>query len=91
MGTRIAQARRELAVRQERDISGADMARELGVSTETVRSWEAGETRPRETALKRLVAYLSAKEAWIMYGSGVPEGSAEQAWPNNGSAGDQSA
>lgn len=71
-GSRIAQARRELAVRSERDIAGPDMARDLGVSTETVRSWEAGETRPREAALGQLAAYLGVTPAWIIYGVDAP-------------------
>ncbi len=67
-GLRIAQARRQLGVREHRDVSGPDMARALGVSAETARSWEAGESFPRKPALRRLADYLGVTSAWIEYG-----------------------
>lgn len=36
-----------------------DLARELGLSAQTVRSWEAGTTEPRPGHLKRLCEVLS--------------------------------
>jgi len=66
-----------LGVRRHEDITGPEMARALGVSSETVRSWEAGETRPRQTLLGRLADYLGVNPAWLHYGSGPKARGAE--------------
>lgn len=68
MGARIAQARRRLGVAEWRDIGQSDMARDLGVSPQIVRSWEAGEKQPRETMLERVAGYLGVTPAWLRYG-----------------------
>ena len=54
LGQRLAQARRELAVRERRDVSQADVADAVGYSRTAVSEWEAGTKMPREEALAKL-------------------------------------
>jgi DNA-binding XRE family transcriptional regulator len=52
------------AVREERDklipgeFTQAGLARRVGVTAETLRSWERGDSRPRQRAAKRLAKAL---------------------------------
>lgn len=91
MPARIAQARREKAVWEHRDIAGADMAREIGVAPETVRSWEAGETKPRAAGLQALATYLGVTVPWLRYRAGeqfaAPEETLELPDARSGTAG----
>lgn len=72
MGQRIAQARRELAVRLARDVLQSDVANELGVGAATVSRWEADQAAPRDEALNQLAAYLKTTPAWLKFGVGAP-------------------
>jgi transcriptional regulator with XRE-family HTH domain len=78
IGRRIAQARREKAAREERDIRPADVARELKVSGATVSDWESGKITPRDDALERLGAFLGVTPAYLRYGVTATPSRAEQ-------------
>lgn len=72
-GERVAQARREKAARERRDILKKDVAETLGVSESTVGRWERG-TLPEEPEMLRALAdYLAVTPAWLHYGVGSPE------------------
>ena len=84
VGARIAQARREKAVREQRDITQRDMAKAVHVSSASVSEWEADKAVPREDTLARLAAYLGTTPAQLRYGVALdlgiaadPETSAE--------------
>lgn len=68
VGDRIAQARREKAVRDRQDVRPADVARAVGVSGATVSDWEAGNITPRDDAMLKLAAYLDVTPAYLRYG-----------------------
>lgn len=70
LGARIAQARRELAVREHRDILLAEIAAAVGVTSTSVSEWEADKKVPREDALARLAKVLGTTPAWLRYGIG---------------------
>ena len=68
LGQRLAQARREKAVRDHRDITQADVADAVGYSRTAVSEWEADAKVPREGALSKLAAYLGVTPAFLRYG-----------------------
>jgi transcriptional regulator with XRE-family HTH domain len=70
VGQRIAQARRELAARERRDVQRTDLATAAGVDPSTITAWEQGKKSPREDALARLAAYLGVTPAFLRYGVG---------------------
>lgn len=70
LGERIAQSRRLLGVRENRDISPSDLAGRLGVSAATVYRWESNEKSPREDALAALAALFGVTRAYLRYGEG---------------------
>lgn len=70
LGWRIAQKRREKAVREGRDITQSDLAEAIQASPTSVSEWEADKKKPREHALRRLAAFLDTTEAYLMYGVG---------------------
>lgn len=67
-GKRIAQARRELQVLLERDVSQRDMARALGVDASTFWTWESGEKVPRSETLERLCRLLRVQPGYLLFG-----------------------
>jgi transcriptional regulator with XRE-family HTH domain len=71
VGERIAQARREKAARERKDIRHTDMAAALKVSGATVSDWEAGKVRPRPAAMEKLARYLGVTPAYLAYGVGA--------------------
>lgn len=74
LGERIAQARREKAARERRDITRADVAKAVGVVPSAVTFWETDQKQPREDALAKLAAYLGVTPAFLRYGvRDVPE------------------
>jgi transcriptional regulator with XRE-family HTH domain len=70
VGRRIAQARREKAVRDGRDIKPAEVARAIGVSGPTYSEYESGKIVPRDGVMERLAAYLGVTPAYLRYGVG---------------------
>lgn len=71
-GLRIAQARRELGVRQHRDVFRAEVATAVGVDPSTVTAWEQGKKTPREEALAKLARVLGVTPAFLRYGIVTP-------------------
>lgn len=65
-GGRIAQAR------DAQGLSAAQLARRLGVKTDTVHAWEADRYRPRSNLLLRLSGMLNVSPTWLLTGSGDP-------------------
>jgi transcriptional regulator with XRE-family HTH domain len=68
LGQRLAQARREKAVRDHRDITQADVADAVGYSRTAVSEWEADAKVPREDALAKLADFLAVTPAFLRYG-----------------------
>lgn len=68
LGGRIGQARRELSVREHRDVTQSDLAKAVGVTATSVSEWEADKKVPREAALAKLAAYLGVTPAYLRYG-----------------------
>jgi transcriptional regulator with XRE-family HTH domain len=68
IGERIAQARRELGVRERKDIRPVDVARALEVSGASVSDWEAGKAAPGDENLRRLAAFLGVTPQFLRYG-----------------------
>jgi len=68
LGSRIAQARRELAVREERDVTQLDVARAVGATGASMSEWENDKKAPREGALAKLADYLGVTPAYLRYG-----------------------
>jgi len=85
LGWRIAQKRREKAVREGRDITQADLADAAGASATSVSEWEADKKKPRDRALALMAAYLGTTEAYLVYGV-TETRPPEQAGPDNPSA-----
>jgi transcriptional regulator with XRE-family HTH domain len=72
VGDRIAQARREMAVRERRDIRPVDVARAVGVSGAAVSEWEAGKAVPRDELMRKLADYLGVTPEFLRYGIRAP-------------------
>lgn len=67
-GQRVAQARRELSVRRQRDIRPADLAELLGVAPQTVYNWEGDRKRPTAETVAQLAVILGVTPGWLDYG-----------------------
>jgi transcriptional regulator with XRE-family HTH domain len=68
IGKRIAQARREMAVRERRDIRPVEVARAIGVSGAAVSDWENGKAVPGDDNMPRLAAFLGVTPEFLHYG-----------------------
>lgn len=79
LGARIAQARRELGVREHRDVTQLDLARAVGATSASISEWEADKKVPREASLVRLAKALGVTPAYLRYGEGsaLPPGVVE--------------
>jgi transcriptional regulator with XRE-family HTH domain len=64
LGGRIRRAR------EAAGLSGAQLARRLGVKTETVTGWETGRTEPRANRLTMLAGFLAVSPTWLLHGVG---------------------
>lgn len=73
LGARIGRARRELALRLDRDVTQGDLAAMVGVSYGTVRRWELGEKGMSEKNLRAVAAALGVTPGWLRYGIGPKE------------------
>ena len=72
VGDRIAQARRELAVRLRRDITKAALAEMVGVAASSVGDWEANVSVPKGGNLVQLARVLGVSESYIIAGDALP-------------------
>ncbi len=72
LGERIAQARREKAARDHRDIRQKDVAVAIGVSSATISEAESDKQPPGEGVLVRLADYLGVTPAYLRYGVAQP-------------------
>ena len=60
IGDRIKEARAKLGLTQ------AQLARQVGVSSQTVWAWEAGRVRPKHDHLEELAFRLEVSTAWVL-------------------------
>ena len=65
MGRRIEKA---MAVR---GLDTQALAYQLGVTTQTVRAWTAGDQSPRWWRIPEIAAALQVKPTWILNGIGI--------------------
>lgn len=65
-GERIAHARRQLGVREGRDIQPPEIAERIGVTGASVYNWEKGVV-PSEENLIKLAALLGVTRSWILF------------------------
>lgn len=63
-GDRLAGAREAAGMTQ------ADLARRLGVTLESLRSWEDDRSEPRSNRLQMLAGLLNVSIAWLLTGEG---------------------
>lgn len=66
IGKRIAQAR------DQRGLNQSELARQLGLTPQSVQKWEAGETVPRSQKMQELSRILGVPVAYLMEGEGEP-------------------
>jgi transcriptional regulator with XRE-family HTH domain len=64
LGDRLASAR------DAQGLSAAQLARRVGVKTETLHAWEAGRSGPRPNVLLRLSGMLNVSPTWLLTGTG---------------------
>lgn len=64
MGGRISRARDAL------DLTTAQLARRLGVKTETVHAWETDRSEPRSNRVTMLAGMLGVSPTWLLTGIG---------------------
>lgn len=64
LGQRIA------AQRQRLGLSQAELAQRIGVTRETMASWESGQSEPRSNRLMTLAGVLEASIGWLLEGRG---------------------
>ena len=64
VGARIAQAR------EAAGLSTAQLARRLGVRTQTLASWEHGRAEPRANRLVMMAGLLNVSPTWLLIGQG---------------------
>ena len=64
LGGRISRARDAL------DLSTAQLARRLGVKSDTVNAWESDRSEPRANRLMMLAGVLGVSPAWLISGAG---------------------
>ncbi len=74
-GDRLAAAREALGM------SRAQLARRLGVKTQTMDGWEEDRAEPRANKLQMLAGMLNVSMVWLMTGQG--EGVAPEAQPGD--------
>jgi transcriptional regulator with XRE-family HTH domain len=67
----IAQARREMSVRERRDVSGEEIAEAVGVTPAAYSRWEKGDRTPSEDYVRALAAFFGVTPAYLRYGEAV--------------------
>jgi transcriptional regulator with XRE-family HTH domain len=61
---------RIVLAREEQDLSTSQLARRMGVQTETLRNWETGRKEPRSNRLMTLAGMLNVSPTWLLTGAG---------------------
>lgn len=56
--------------RDAQGLSAAQLARRIGVKSETLHAWEAGRSGPRPNVLLRIAGLLNVSPTWLLTGSG---------------------
>lgn len=64
LGGRIVHAR------ESQNLSTAQLARRIGVSSETLRGWETDRSEPRSNRLLTLAGMLNVSPTWLLTGAG---------------------
>jgi transcriptional regulator with XRE-family HTH domain len=65
---------RVAAAREAQGMNGAQLARRLGVRSQTVEAWEADRSEPRANKLQTLAGVLGVSMVWLMTGAGEGPG-----------------
>jgi transcriptional regulator with XRE-family HTH domain len=63
-GDRLALAR------EAQNLTAEQLARRLGLRTETLRNWEADRSEPRANRLQMLAGFLNVSMVWLLTGEG---------------------
>ena len=61
---------RILRARQTQDLTAAQMARRVGVTTATATSWESNRSEPRANRMAMLAGVLNVSPTWLIFGLG---------------------
>lgn len=69
-----ALSRRITEAREAAGLSRKQLARNAGVTEETVEKWESGERAPRANRLTTLGGVLGVSAAWLLSGEGAAPG-----------------
>jgi transcriptional regulator with XRE-family HTH domain len=83
VGARLAHARREMGVREGREVTRAELAAAVDVAPSTVTQWEKGKKQPREEVLGRAAAFLGVSPMWLRYGNGTESGRVSEPAPTS--------
>lgn len=67
-------ANRLAASRRKKGVNQTELAREIGVSAQSVQQWESGSTMPRNKRVEAVAKALGVSQEWLMFG-GDEEGS----------------
>ncbi|MCC7132456.1 MAG: helix-turn-helix domain-containing protein [Gemmatimonadales bacterium] len=70
MGSRLYQARLDLAARRRETVALEEVAQDIGVSSVTVGRWEKGTRKPTLAQLERLAAFYGSTPEWLAFGRG---------------------
>jgi transcriptional regulator with XRE-family HTH domain len=68
LGQRLRRARLLKSLREPEDVTAAEIAKALAVSSQSVSSWEHDEKRPTNDNLERLAAFLEVRRSWLAFG-----------------------
>ncbi len=63
-------AGRIVHAREEQGLTTAQLARRLGINTQTLHDWEAGDSEPRPHRLLRIAGMLNVSPTWLLTGKG---------------------
>lgn len=72
-GNRLAQLRREKAIRDRRDVSQAEIAKALGIPPTTYSRLESGvfKRSPEMETLRKIADYFGVSLGWLWFGEGT--------------------
>ena len=74
--TAMSFANRLAASRKKKGLNQTELAREIGVSAQSVQQWESGSTMPRNKRVEAVAKALGVSQEWLMFG-GDEEGSTQ--------------